>query len=56
MKKYEVLRNEAAVMLAGAFEQATHGLEFDFSGIADKITKKMLEASAAYWEETYVHE
>jgi len=52
MKKSEVLRNEAAVMLAAALEQASNGAsDFNFAETADKITHKMMEAAEAYvWE------
>jgi len=51
MKNSEKLRNEASVMLAGAFEKLYHLQEFDFAETADKITQKMMEASEAYvWE------
>lgn len=55
MKKSEILRNEAAVMLAGAFELA-NGVEEVSGGFwadtADNITKKLLEAAETYiWEQ-----
>jgi hypothetical protein len=48
MKKSEILRNEASVMLAGALESINPAQDFDYAETADKITKKMLEASQEY--------
>lgn len=51
MTKSEVLKNEAAVLLAGALEQAADMAEFDWSGAADQIVDKILAAAEAKRQE-----